>query len=206
MVSKKYMQNKLPFLLNYVVATVKAAYFSSATDDYYRNTKTEAALSWLVVFAAMAYIAWLFCYYGACPLWQRDTIFSRYYLSAFFIVFIYAAPKFVMFFGLVWLLARLFGQTERFCAFMAANNWFYLPFALSYGLSALLATSQYGPSISPVTFWYAKTFYLCLVVNFLAHYVLRLSQEIAWIVPVCFLAAHSLIRFLFDKHGMMFVF
>lgn len=192
--------------INYLHATFKAAWFSETVSLHYKNTWKEAAISCLVPLAACAIISYLFMAHILCNHFPCHNAFwlSATYISAFWTVFVFAFPKFLMFFLLVWGLCRLFSQTEYFCAFMAANNWFYVLFTLQYWLATLIPLNDVP--VHPMAYKAAITFYLCLVVFFLAHNVLRLRQEIAWIVPACFLFAHAVVRAISGKHGMMFVF
>lgn len=182
-------------LFELLIAPFYAAVFQEKTGSYYKNTRREAALSWIVPAISCFYISLLFHQYGHYP----------HFPATLFIVTVIAIPKFVVFFGLTWLLARLFSQTDRFYAFMAANNWFYIPYTIIYAAKVRLFTSDLVQQ-HPHFYRVITIFYLCLVVFFLAHNVLRLRQEIAWLVPIFFLIAYKLVWFVTGYHGTIFVF
>lgn len=194
--------------LNYLIATLKAASFQESVNTHYQNTKGEAAGSLIIILLSLFYCSWLFYKVVLCNLGPCGGSFSQSsaaYVAGFLIISLIAIPKFLIFFGLVWQLCKLFHQTEYFYAFMAANNWFYIAYLPLHTLSIIAAASPdvvLYPQLWPLLI----TFYLIMVVFFLAHNVLRLRQEIAWIVPMCFLVAHALMRAVIAKSGMLFVF
>lgn len=192
----------------YILAPFKAAIFSHDVGDYFSGTRKEAVWSFLVPLFACFYISYFFYKFILCnhlPCFSaRDSITT--YIGGFLTVFMLALPRFLIFYGLVWQLCRMFGNTDRYKAFIAANNLLYIPFLFKYTFSAYIA-HNYGHLIEHPEVWpIATTFYLVLIVNFIAISVLKMRQEVAWIVPVCFLFAHAVVRMVTGKHGMMFVF
>ena len=192
-----------------LVSTFKSTWFSSTIDGgSYPNTRKDVAWSILPVLLAWAVVSAYFGFFVLCSHFPCNNTASLFgvYLAALWTVAIIAFPKFFIFFGLTWHLCRLFNQSDRFCAFIVANNWFYVNYTVIYALITVVEFTAYKYISNPQIWPLATTFYLCLVVNFLAHRVLGLRQEVSWIVPMCFLFAHALIRALTGKHGMMFVF
>ncbi len=196
-------KNGMDPIIKYVKGSFKAAYFSEDTQDYYQNSKKAAFISFFVPFALLVYMGMMFCNLeGVC----HEVEQTLYYLSAahiasFLVVFLIAAPKFPIFFGLVYNLCRLFKSKDYFWAFVTASNWFYVVYALILGFRLSFLPGYLQP------LWFlAETFYFCLVAFFLAHNVLKLPQEIAWIVPMAALFTHAIILAVTTKHGAMFVF
>lgn len=180
-----------------------AACFSERTNSYFKNTKTEAWLSCLVPIFIALFVSLTLCGFTYCR-YMEGSRFVAAYLGQLSIVVKIAFPKFIVFFGLTWLLCKWVRQTEYFCAFVAANNWVYIPYILLYSAKVLLGTYVDVPH--PILFVYATAFYFAMVVFFIAHNVLRLVSEVAWLVPLFIFATHGLIKWITTYNGMFLVF
>ena len=190
---------------SYLTATTKASYFSHDAAGFYKNTGREALISCLIPLFACLYNSLVFCAYHVCR-YDSAPAFMGSYIYTFGVLMATALPKFLIFFGLTWQLCRIFKQTEYFYAFVAANNWFYIPYIFLYSLKVFVIMNADITQEHVHVFRFVSIFYLTMVVNFLAHNVLRLRQEIAWIVPIFFLLAHTLVFLVTGRHGMILVF
>jgi hypothetical protein len=190
-------------VFHYLEASFLAAAFSEKTNGYYKNTKGEAFFSCLMPIATWIFVSLVLCGLTTCH--HYTGLYRAIPIIAYLIVVgTIALPKFILFFAMTWALCKYMGQTEYFPAFMAANNWFYFPYLLLYSAKALLASHVEIPH--PETFVYATAFYIAMVVFFLAHNVLRLASEVAWLVPLFIFITHGLVKWITTKNGMFLVF
>lgn len=192
----------MPFL-HYIESGFMGAAFSERTNTYFKNTKTEAFLSCLMPLAVCLFVSLVLCGITTCQYYPTRLLYIPY-LEYVVIVASIALPKFLVFFGLTWLLCKWVKQTEYFCAFVAANNWVYFPYLLIYSAKIFLGT--YVDIPHPLVFVYATSFYMALIVFFLAHNVLRLVSEVAWLPAFFIFVAHGLIKWITTKNGMFLVF
>lgn len=186
-----------------LTGAVKAAYFSEDTQNYFTNSRKAAFASFAVPLALLLFMGLMFCVFTGICIYTSFYWFFASYIASFIVLFMIAAPKFPIFFMLVWYLCQLFRQTDHFWAFMTATNWFYVIYALLF----LCEITFYNFDIPVYTTWrLAQIFYFCLITFFLAHNVLRLPGEIAWLVPMASLFTHALVRVITTKQGALFVF
>lgn len=177
----------------------RASCFSADTRDYFTNSKKALLSSFLVPWAVLLIINLNFHPPGASHVHA-----GALYAMLVFVDFLIAAPKFVIFYALVWQLCCFFGKTDHFRAFITANNWLYVIYGLFF-LAVYLGGLNHLGSAS----WILQRvmiLYLYMIVFFLGQNILRLAQEIAWIVPVTSAVTHILILMVTGKNGSLFVF
>lgn len=189
-------------VLNRIIGSFHAAHFSDQTNTYYSNTKREAAWSFIVPFLSLLYVTYISGRLQWCPA-SKYPDFGLCYTGLTIASLLIALPKFIIYFALVWLLCRLLKTpTDNFCAFIAANNWFYVVYLLLFGLFSLIIKNNHDGTILLM----ATQFYVCLVVMCLGQKILGLQQEGSWLVPAAFVYSFVIVKLLTTKSGIFFVF
>lgn len=186
----------------YILSSFHAAMFSDRTGSFFNNTRREAAWSFVAPFISLLYVCYISGRLEWCAAYTGRNFTECYIGLTIFSLFI-ASLKFVVYFCLIRLICRLLKTpTDNFCAFIAANNWFYVVYLFLFGLFSLVITNGHDGTVLLM----ATQFYVCLVVMCLGQKVLGLSQEGSWLAPCAFVYAFVIVKLLTTKSGIFFVF